>query len=232
MNAQYWPDVERLFHAALALPAERRGAFLDDSCAGKEDLKREVQSLLDESSADDFLEQPAADSDATRLASSGGASLVGRRLSEYEVVERIGAGGMGDVYRARDVKLGREVAIKVLPAPLARDAGRIARFTREAQLLAALNHPHIAAIYALEESGDVVALVLELVEGATLAERLHRGPLALNDALTIARQTADALEAAHAKGIVHRDLKPANIDRKSTRLNSSHIPLSRMPSSA
>src|SRR5437773_6726842 len=118
---------------------------------------------------------------------------------------------MGDVYRARDVKLGREVAVKVLPAPLAHDAGRIARFTREAQILATLNHPHIAAIYALEESEDVVALVLELVEGATLAERLHQGPLSLNEALVIARQTADALEAAHAKGIIHRDLKPANI---------------------
>ena len=118
---------------------------------------------------------------------------------------------MGDVYRARDVKLGRDVAIKVLPAPLAHDAARIARFKREAQILATLNHPHIAAIYALEESEDVVALVLELVEGATLADRLHQGPLPVNEALTIARQTAEALEAAHAKGIIHRDLKPANI---------------------
>src|SRR5262249_17434921 len=124
---------------------------------------------------------------------------------------RIGAGGMGDVYRARDVKLGRDVAIKVLPAPLAHDAARIARFKREAQILATLNHPHIAAIYALEESDDVVALLLELVEGETLADRLHQGPLSLSDALIIARQTAEALEAAHAKGIIHRDLKPANI---------------------
>ena len=211
MNPQYWLDVERLFHAALALPPHRRTAFLDDSCAGNEALKRDVQSLLDESSADDFLEQPALDPGATRLASSSDASLVGRRLSEYEITARIGAGGMGDVYRARDVKLGRDVAIKVLPAPLAHDAARIARFKREAQILATLNHPHIAAIYALEESEDVVALVLELVEGATLAERLHQGPLPVNEALTIARQTAEALETAHAKGIIHRDLKPANI---------------------
>jgi serine/threonine-protein kinase len=211
MNPQYWLDVERLFHAALALPPQRRTAFLDDSCAGNEGLKRDVLSLLDESSADDFLEQPALDPGATRLASSSYTSLVGRRLSEYEITARIGAGGMGDVYRARDVKLGRDVAIKVLPAPLAGDAARIARFKREAQILATLNHPHIAAIYALEESDDVVALVLELVEGDTLADRLHQGPLSLNDALTIARQTAEALEAAHAKGIIHRDLKPANI---------------------
>src|SRR5262245_44583212 len=211
MNPQYWLDVERLFHAALALPPHQRGAFLDDSCDGNDALKRDVESLLQESSADDFLEQPALDPGATRLASSSYASLVGRRLSEYEITARIGAGGMGDVYRARDVKLGRDVAIKVLPAPLAHDAGRIARFKREAQILATLNHPHIAAIYALEESHDIVALVLELIEGATLAERLHQGPLPLNEALTIGRQTAEALEAAHAKGIIHRDLKPANI---------------------
>jgi serine/threonine-protein kinase len=208
MNPQYWLNVERLFHAALALPPQHRTAFLDDSCGGNDSLKREVQSLLDESSPDDFLEQPALDPAATRLTY---ASLVGRRLSEYEITARIGAGGMGDVYRARDVKLGRDVAIKVLPTPLAHDPGRITRFKREAQILATLNHPHIAAIYALEESEDVVALVLELVDGATLADRLHQGPLPLNEALTVARQTAEALEAAHRKGIIHRDLKPANI---------------------
>jgi serine/threonine protein kinase len=186
-------------------------AFLDGSCGGNEGLKRGVQSLLDESFTVDFLEQPALDLGATRMTSLSDTSLVGRRLSEYEITARIGAGGMGDVYRARDVKLHREVAIKVLPAPLARDAGRIARFKREAQILATLNHPRIAAIYSLEESEDVVALVLELVEGATLAERLHHGPLPVNEALTIAGQTAEALETAHAKGIIHRDLKPANI---------------------
>jgi serine/threonine protein kinase len=209
MDPQYWLDVERLFHAALALPPNRRTAFLDDSCSGNEGLKRDVQSLIDESGADDFLEQPALD--PTRLASSRDVSLVGRRLSEYEVTARIGAGGMGDVYRARDVKLGRDVAIKVVPAPLAHDAARIARFKREAQILATLNHPYIAGIYALEESEGVVALVLELVEGATLAERLHQGPLPVKEAVTIARQMAEALETAHAKGIIHRDLKPANI---------------------
>ena len=213
MNPHHWVDVERLFHAALALPPDRRRAFLDDSCGANEDLKRDVQSLLDESAADDFLEQPALELDpaATRLTSPGGASLLGRRLSEYEITARIGAGGMGEVYRARDVKLGRDVALKVLPTPVAHDATRIARFKREAQILATLNHPHIAAIYALEESEDIVALVLELVEGATLADRLRQGPLPVNEALAIARQTAEALETAHAKGIIHRDLKPANI---------------------
>jgi len=200
-----------LFHEALALPPQLRSRFLNDSCDGNDALKQDVQSLLDESSDDDFLETPALDPDATRLESPAHSSLVGRRLSEYEVTARIGAGGMGEVYRARDVKLGRDVAVKVLPAPMAHDTARISRFKREAQILATLNHPHIAAIYALEESENVVALVLELVEGATLADRIHHGRLAMNDALTIACQTAEALEAAHAKGIIHRDLKPANI---------------------
>jgi len=209
MNPHYWLDVQRLFHEALALPPERRLEFLDDSCAGNDALKHDVQSLLDESADDDFLETPALDPGTTYFQPHS--SLVGRRLSQYEVTARIGAGGMGEVYRARDVKLGRDVAVKVLPAPMAHDTSRIARFKREAQILATLNHPHIAAIYALEESDEVVALVLELVDGATLADRIRQQPLALNDALTIARQTAEGLEAAHAKGIIHRDLKPANI---------------------
>jgi len=134
----------------------------------------------------------------------------GTRLGPYEILSPLGAGGMGEVYRARDGKLGREVAIKVLPAAFAADAERLARFRREAKVLASLNHPHIAAIYGLEESGGVEALVLELAEGETLAERLARGPLPADEALEIARQIAEALEAAHERGIVHRDLKPAN----------------------
>jgi serine/threonine-protein kinase len=211
MNPQHWLDVERLFHEALALPPQRRPQFLTDSCGGDVALRHDVQSLLDESSDDEFLETPALDPDVTRLQPASHSSLVGRRLAEYEVTARIGAGGMGEVYRARDVKLDRDVAVKVLPAPMARDDARIARFRREAQILATLNHPHIAAIYALEESDDVVALILELVEGPTLADRIRQQRLAVNDALTIARQTAEALEAAHAKGIIHRDLKPANV---------------------
>jgi Tol biopolymer transport system component len=135
----------------------------------------------------------------------------GTRLGPYEIVAPLGAGGMGEVYRARDAKLQREVAIKVLPSAFASDAERLARFRREAQVLAALNHPHIAAIYGLEESAGVEALVLELVEGETLAERIARGAIPLEEALPIAREMAWALEAAHEKGIVHRDLKPANV---------------------
>jgi Tol biopolymer transport system component/tRNA A-37 threonylcarbamoyl transferase component Bud32 len=135
----------------------------------------------------------------------------GSRLGTYDVLAPLGAGGMGEVYRARDTRLNREVALKVLPDFFAADPERLARFEREAQTLAGLNHPHIAAIYGFEESGGVRALVLELVEGDTLAELIARGPLPAAEALRIARQIADALEAAHEQGVVHRDLKPANV---------------------
>src|SRR5215471_7036400 len=135
----------------------------------------------------------------------------GTRLGSYEVIALLGVGGMGEVYRARDLKLKRDVAVKVLPELLAGDPERLARFQREAELLATLNHPNIAAVYGLEDSGDWRAIVLELVEGETLAEEIARGPIAPDEALRIARQIVDALEAAHDRGVVHRDLKPANI---------------------
>ena len=135
----------------------------------------------------------------------------GVRLGPYEIVALLGAGGMGEVYRARDTKLNRDVAIKVLPDLFALDPDRLARFKREAQVLASLNHPNIAGIYGLEESDGVRALVLELVEGPTLAERIAERPVPVEAALSIARQIADALEAAHEKGVTHRDLKPANV---------------------
>ncbi len=137
--------------------------------------------------------------------------IPGTSLRQYRIAEPIGAGGMGEVYRAHDTKLGREVAIKVLPAAVAQDADRLARFKREAQVLASLNHPNIAAIYGLEDADDVQFLVLELVEGEDLAEHLTRGRMPVDDVLAIAKQIADALAAAHDKGIVHRDLKPANV---------------------
>jgi serine/threonine-protein kinase len=137
--------------------------------------------------------------------------LAGTRLGQYEVLSQIGVGGMGEVYCANDSKLGRDVAIKVLPDAFARDAERLARFKREAKLLASLNHPNIAAIYGLEESGGINFLVLELVPGETLAERVAAGALPVREALTICQQVADALEHAHEKNIIHRDLKPANV---------------------
>ncbi len=135
----------------------------------------------------------------------------GTRVGGYEIVGSLGAGGMGEVYRARDPKLGRDVALKVLPEAFAADPERVARFDREARTLAALNHPHIAHVYGFEQSGATSALVMELVEGEDLGRRLERGPLPLDEAVAIATQLTDALDAAHAQGIIHRDLKPANI---------------------
>jgi serine/threonine protein kinase len=135
----------------------------------------------------------------------------GESLGPYEVLSLIGAGGMGEVYRARDTQLKRDVALKVLPEELAADRDRLGRFDREAQALAALNHPHIAQVYGVSREGSVRPIVMELVAGEDLAARILRGPVAVDDALPIARQLAEALQAAHEAGIIHRDLKPANI---------------------
>src|SRR5437762_7841354 len=137
--------------------------------------------------------------------------MIGTKLAHYEITSHLGSGGMGDVYQATDSKLGRSVAIKFLPEAFSHDSERVARFEREARVLASLNHSNIAAIHGLEESGERKFLVMELVSGETLAERIKRGPIPVEEALQIAKQICDALEAAHEKGIVHRDLKPGNV---------------------
>jgi serine/threonine-protein kinase len=137
--------------------------------------------------------------------------MIGRRLGHYEITEKLGEGGMGAVYRARDTTLGRDVALKLLPDFLAGDRERVARLEREAHLLASLNHPNIATLHGLDESDGLKYLVMELVPGETLAERISREALSIEDCLGIMRQIAEALEAAHEKGIIHRDLKPANV---------------------
>jgi serine/threonine protein kinase len=144
--------------------------------------------------------------------------VVGKTLGHYQITSQLGKGGMGEVYKAKDQKLGRDVAIKVLPKEFAKDSDRVRRFEREAKLLASLNHPNIAALYGLEEYEETHFLVLELIEGETLAARLKRGRISVEESLKLALQIAQALEAAHETGIIHRDLKPANIkitpDRK------------------
>ena len=139
---------------------------------------------------------------------------VGSRLGHYDVTALIGHGGMGRVYQATDTTLNRQVALKILPEAFATDPGRLARFQREAQVLASLNHPNIAQIHGIEEADDTRALVLELVEGPTRADRIAQGPVPVDEALPVAKQIAEALEAAHEQGVIHRDLKPANIKVK------------------
>ncbi len=210
MTDDRWSAIERIFHEALERPEEARAAFVEASCGDDENLRREVRSLLDESSNTGFLEQPLLRV-AAGLAETNTANLTGQRIGAYLVQSLLGKGGMGEVYRARDTRLDREVAIKVLPRAFTADPDRLARFEREARVLASLNHPHIGMIHGLEEGDGTRALVLELVEGDTLADRINRGPVTVKQALTWARQIADALDAAHEKGIVHRDLKPANV---------------------
>jgi Tol biopolymer transport system component len=204
--------VEDLCDAALDRAAHERPAFLAAACGGDDALRRDVEKLLAHADqAEGFLTTPIAGVAARILTGEHETSLVGRQIGSYTILSLLGAGGMGEVYRAHDARLGRDVAIKVVGDLLPSLPERHVRFELEARVLATLNHPHIAAIYGLEEADGVRGLVLELVEGATLAERLATGPLSMEDALGAARQIADALEAAHDKGIIHRDLKPANI---------------------
>jgi serine/threonine protein kinase len=209
MEGDRWKTVERLYHQAAERPHGEQAAFLESACLGDEDLLRDVESLL-AAGADGFLEEPALDVAARDLAQDG-ASFVGRRLGSYEVLALLGAGGMGEVYRAQDTTLGREVALKLLPRELSSDPDRLSRLAREARLLASLNHPGIATLHGLEEVEGERFLIMELVPGQTLEERLRRGPLPIGEALSVGRQMAEALEAAHEKGVVHRDLKPANV---------------------
>ena len=204
-----WPRVKRLLEGALACDGAARQVYLVEACGDDLALRAQVESLLAvQHRAESFLETPAAVllEDPRRSADQSG-----RTLNNYRLESRLGEGGMGVVYRARDLRLDREVALKLLPDAFAADVDRLARFKREAQLLASLNHPHIASIYGFEESDGAHALVLELVEGPTLADRIEQGPLPLEEALPIARQIADAIESAHEQRVIHRDLKPANI---------------------
>jgi serine/threonine-protein kinase len=205
MKRELWRRAEDLFHAALERSPDARRAFLDETCGEDGELRQQVQRLISKDEhAGSFLETPVL-ANATAAVGACGA-LVGRQYGSYRIASLLGAGGMGEVYRAHDTRLGRDVAIKTLPPEFARDPGRLARLRREARTLASLNHPNIAAIYGLEESDALTYLVLELAEGDSL-----RGPLPLSQALDRASQVAEALEAAHEHGIIHRDLKPANV---------------------
>jgi eukaryotic-like serine/threonine-protein kinase len=204
MTPERWRQITGIFQDALAHETGQRDAFVAGASGDDHALRLAVGELLNAHHQAGRFGETLLSAPAPRLEP-------GAPVGPYRIVQLLGAGGMGEVYRAHDAKLGRDVAIKVLPRIFSVDPGRRARFDREARLLASLNHPHIAAVYGTEESDGVPALVMELVEGEDLAARIARGPIPLADALPIAAQIAEALEAAHEQGIIHRDLKPANI---------------------
>jgi serine/threonine protein kinase len=214
-NSDRWNRVEELFHAALDQPTEGRGGFLDRACGSDIDLRREVESLLRAScSGDRLLESPAV----VHMGLAGGAAppqrsawTPGMIIGHYRIVEPLGAGGMGEVFRARDIRLERDVALKTLPPELSLDRSYVERLRREARALASVNHPNVATVHDIEESGGQVALVMEFVEGETLARRLSRSSLRIGETLAIATQIANAVQAAHRQGVIHRDLKPGNV---------------------
>jgi serine/threonine protein kinase len=207
----HWTAVKRIHQSALDIDPPERAAFVEESCGGDETLRREVQSLLTHAAeAESFLERPAVDIAPRPPGESHDAALVGRALSHYQVLSLLGAGGMGEVYLARDPRLDRTVALKILPGELAGDADRMQRFTREAKAASALNHPNVATIYDVGESDGISYIVMEHVEGETLLARISRR-MTPAEVVDIAVQAADALDLAHAKGITHRDIKPANL---------------------
>ena len=209
MTGERWSRIATILHSALMREPHDRAALVAEACGDDEGLRREVESLLARApELDAILNTPAAE---LRRAPAGRSPLVGERVGPYAITGRLGAGGMGEVYRAHDCSLDRDVAIKILQPLFTADADRVARFEREARILAALNHPRVGAIYGVEHVDGVPALILELVEGPTLAERLAAGRLPIAEAVTIAIAIAEALEAAHDRGIVHRDIKPANV---------------------
>ena len=210
----YPERVSAVFEAAVLRDATERDAYLREACEGDADLRQQVEALLVDVERPVLIDSPVGEA-VVELLGDDNAAVIGKRLGPYQVDSLLGVGGMGEVYRATDTVLSRQVAIKLLPAEVATDPERVARFRREARILASLNHPNVAAIYGVEtldgEHGSASGLVLELVEGPTLADKLTTGAMPIDEALTVARQIADALDAAHQQGIVHRDLKPANV---------------------
>jgi len=209
MSDLRWQRIEEICHEALEHLPDDRAAFVREACAGDDALRAEVESLLaNQSRADALGTGLGIRESALRIRTD---ELIGKQIGVYRIDSRLGAGGMGEVYRARDTKLGRDVAVKFLPRAFTTDPDRLARFEREARLLASLNHPHIGGIYGVEESDGAPALVLELVEGLTLADRLAlRGPISVSESLGIAKQIADALDAVrwyvHARAQIVLDL--------------------------
>jgi serine/threonine protein kinase len=213
VSPDLWPQIEALFHAAMEQDRAERDAFLDHACVGDE-VRREVESLIAQATVrTNLLDRPAwaLDESLSAAISTHIPLTPGMQIGPYKIGERLGVGGMGEVFRARDSRLGRQVAVKVLPNSLANNASARERLRREAASAAALDHPFICKVYEMGEERDLLFLVMEFVEGQTLHQRLQDGSLPLSLALQLAGEMAEALEKAHGPRFVHRDLKPANV---------------------
>ena len=212
MKIERWEKVIDLFQSALERAPEERAAFLDETCDGDEDMRCEVESLLtSHEHAENFIEIPAFEAAPELVHNDSADALVGKLISHYRIESLIGVGGMGQVYLARDERLGRKAALKLLPYSLTRDETQLSRFKNEARTASALNHPNILTVYEIGAEGDVQFIATEFIEGVTLRAALRSGRMSAQRALEIAVQVASALAAAHDAGVVHRDIKPENI---------------------
>jgi serine/threonine protein kinase len=212
MTPERWQRVNEIFYAALAQDARERAAFLAEACAGDQELLAEVESLLAaHAQPGDFIDAPAYEVAAELLVQAPARSLAGEQLGAYRILNHLGAGVMGEVYLAEDTRLGRQVAVKLLPAEFTTNPERLRRFEREARTTSALNHPNIITIYEIAEVGGIHFIATEFVAGETLRGRMAEGAMKLNEALDVTTQIASALAAAHAAGVVHRDIKPENV---------------------
>jgi len=212
MTPERWQQIDQLFHSALERDSGERAAFLAQACNGDESLRQEVESLIgSHEQSESFIEAPASDIAAELLAVSEARLTAGESVAHYQIVSLLGEGGMGEVYLAQDVRLGRQVALKRLPAQFTLDAERVRRFEQEARAASALNHPNIVTIHEIGRSDATHFITTEFIDGETLRQHMARGRMKLDEALDIAAQVASALVAAHDAGIAHRDIKPENI---------------------
>nr|MBA3766124.1 serine/threonine protein kinase [Acidobacteriota bacterium] len=212
MKAERLHQVSPVFRQAVEVPPDERAAFLDAACSGDAALREDVERLIAaHERAGSFIESPAYEKAAMLLNDKPADALLGQLVGHYKIVASLGKGGMGEVYLAQDTKLGRSVALKILPGDVASDGERMRRFTQEAKAAAALNHPNIAHIYEVGETGGTHFIAMEYVDGVTLGEKIHRERTPLGKLLKYLTQVAEGLAKAHAAGIVHRDLKPDNI---------------------
>jgi serine/threonine protein kinase len=212
MTPERWQQIKAIFNSAIKYRSEERGVFLSQACADDSHLRKEVDSLIASyEKTGSFIDAPAYEATAHLILDERAELKPGLAVGSYEITSFISRGGMGEVYLAQDRRLGRRVALKLLPSSVMKDANRLFRFEQEARSASALNHPNIITIYEIREVNSTLMIATEFVEGKTLRQRLALGALSLHEAIAVAIQIADALAAAHKAGIIHRDIKPENV---------------------